>query len=135
MPPGGRAMEAGTEQAKQDHQDGGTASGFIAKVKRATRRRFLAEDKIRIVLEGMKREVSVADLCRHEGIHPHVYYTWVKHFMEAGKSRLKGDAKRNATTDEVVDLKRENRRLKVMLAEKMLEGELAKRGLLGEGEN
>jgi len=128
-------MEAGQEQAKQDHQDGGTASGFIAKVKRATRRRFLAEDKIRIVLEGMKREVSVADLCRHEGIHPHAYYTWVKHFMEAGKARLKGDAKRNATSDEVTDLKRQNKRLKVLLAEKVLEGELQKGGLLGEAED
>jgi transposase len=80
----------------------------------------------------MKREVSVADLCRHEGIHPHVYYTWVKHFMEAGKARLKGDARRNATSDEVVDLKRENKQLKVLLAEKVLEGELKKGELLGE---
>ena len=129
------------EDSKEEKQDpinratrheGGTASGFIATVKRRTRRRFLAEDKIRIVLEGMKREVSVADLCRGEGIHPHVYYTWVKHFMQAGKARLKGDMKRHATETEVVDLKRENKRLKVLLAEQMLEGELAKKGLLGE---
>ena len=108
-----------------------SASGFIQKVKRRTKRKYTAEEKIRVVLEGMKREISTADLCRREGIHPHIYYTWVKNFMEAGKARLRGDFKRDATEEDVTAIKRENDRLKMLLAEQLLESELVKKSLLG----
>src|SRR6266566_5145382 len=91
---------------------GQSAGAFIQQVKRRTKRKYNAEDKIRIVLEGLKREVAVSELCRREGIHAHVYYTWVKNFMEAGKSRLKGDTTRAADDAEVEELKRQNERLK-----------------------
>jgi transposase len=116
-------MAEGTSQSSES---------FIQQVKRRTKRRYTAEDKIRIVLEGMKREMPVADLCRREGIHAHIYYTWVKNFMEAGKARLKGDTTRAADEAEVSDLKRENDRLKFLLAENMLESDLVKKSLLGE---
>ena len=112
--------------------EGQSSEGFIQQVKRRTKRRYSTEDKIRIVLEGMKREVPTAELCRREGIHAHVYYNWVKAFMEAGKSRLKGDTTRAANESEVADLKRENERLKFLLAENMLESDLVKKSLLGE---
>jgi transposase len=112
--------------------EGQSAEAFIQTVKRRTKRKYNAEDKIRIVLEGLKREVSVSELCRREGIHAFVYYTWVKHFMEAGKARLKGDFKRAANESQVEDLRRENGRLKMMLAENLLESELVKKSLLGE---
>jgi transposase len=109
-----------------------SAQAFIQTVKRRTKRKYNAEDKIRIVLEGLKREVSVSELCRREGIHAFIYYTWVKCFMEAGKARLKGDYTRAANESQVEDLRRENGRLKMMLAENMLESELVKKSLLGE---
>lgn len=112
--------------------EGQSAEAFIQTVKRRTKRKYNAEDKIRIVLEGLKREVSVSELCRREGIHAFVYYTWVKNFMEAGKARLKGDFKRAANESQVEDLRRENSRLKMMLAENLLESELVKKSLLGE---
>jgi len=104
---------------------------FMGKVKRYTRRRYSAEDKIRIILEGMKREISVADLCRREGISPNVYYIWVKDFMEAGKARLMGDTRRNANDSEVKNLRRENEKLKVLLAEQVLETSAFKKSLHG----
>lgn len=110
------------------------ARTFITKVRRYTRRKYSAEDKIRIILEGMKREISVAELCRKEGISPNIYYSWVKDFMEAGKARLKGDNHRSATHNEVKNLRRENNRLKVILAEQMLEVSLFKKSLIGSDE-
>jgi len=107
------------------------AQAFMGKVKRYTRRRYSAEDKIRIILEGMKREISVADLCRREGISPNVYYIWVKDFMEAGKARLMGDTRRNANDSEVKNLRRENEKLKVLLAEQVLETSAFKKSLHG----
>jgi transposase len=107
----------------------GSAQTFIRKVRRYTRRKYSAEDKIRIILEGMKREVSVADLCRKEGISSNIYYIWVKDFMEAGKARLMGDNQRQATDSEVKSLRRENSRLKVILAEQMLELSVFKKSL------
>lgn len=107
-----------------------TASQFIGKVKRATRRRFSAEDKIRIVLEGMKREVSTAELCRVNSISPAIYYHWVRDFMEAGKARLMGDNKRQANETEVIELRRENERLKAVLGENILELTLLKKSLI-----
>ena len=94
-----------------------TARVLIRKTKRATRRRFATEDKIRIVIEGVRGEISVAELCRREGIHPTIYYKWLKDFMEAGKARMRGDTVREATSDEVKALRRENERLKQLVAD------------------
>ena len=99
---------------------------FIGKVKRRTRRKFTAEEKIRIVLEGVRHEVPVRELCRREGIQPNVYYSWLKQFMEAGKERLKHDTVRDATRAEVEELKRENSRLRQLVAELSLEVYLLK---------
>ena len=87
-----------------------TARALIRKTKRATRRRFPTEEKIRIVMEGVRGEVSVAELCRREGIHPAIYYKWLKDFMEAGKARMQGDSLREASSDEVKALRQENER-------------------------
>ncbi len=87
----------------------------------ATRRKFPAEEKIRIVMEGIRAKVSVVDLCRREGIHPTIYYKWLKDFLEAGKGRLRGDAKREATSNQVQDLRQENERLKLLVADLSLE--------------
>ena len=100
---------------------GETARQLIRRAQRATRRKFPAEEKIRIVMEGIRAEVSIADLCRREGIHPTIYYKWLKDFMEAGKGRLRGDAKREATSDEVTQLRGENERLKQLVADLSLE--------------
>lgn len=100
---------------------GETARQLIRRAKQVTRRRFPAEEKIRIVMEGIRAEVSVADLCRREGIHPTIYYKWLKDFMEAGKGRLRGDARREATSNEVQGLRQENERLKLLVADLSLE--------------
>jgi len=89
----------------------------VREIKRKTRRRFTSDEKIRIVLEGLKGEESIAAICRKEGISPNLYYTWSKSFLEAGKKRLSGDTQREATSDEVTILKRENEDLKRILAE------------------
>ena len=90
-------------------------------MKAAARRKYTSEDKIRIVLEGFRREVTVNDLCRREGIKPHSYYSWTKEFMEAGKERLTRDSVRDATQHEVGQLKRENGELKELVADLSLE--------------
>ena len=92
------------------------AERVVKDIRRATRRHFSAEDKIRIVLEGLRGEDSIAELCRKEGIAQSLYYTWSKEFMEAGKRRLAGDTARAATTGEVQDLRREARALKECVA-------------------
>ena len=94
---------------------------FVRTVKAAARRRYTPEEKIRIVLEGFRREVTVSDLCRREGIKPHSYYSWTKEFMEAGKERLTRDSVRDATQEEVHQLKRENGELKHLVADLSLE--------------
>ena len=94
-----------------------TARALIRKTKRATRRRFPTEDKIRIVIEGVRGEISVAELCRREGIHPTIYYKWLKDFMEAGNARMRGDTLREATSEEVKLLRQENERLKQLVAD------------------
>jgi transposase len=106
-----------------------TTEKFIQEVRRKTRRYFTAEEKIRVVLEAMKREVPITELCRREGIPTAVYYTWVKDFMEAGKARLKRDGVRDATKDEVARLKRENEQLKNALGEKELALQIIKKSL------
>ena len=107
---------------------GGT-SKLIREVRAQTRRRFSAEDKIRIVLEGFRKEIPVSDLCRREGLSSALYYSWLKDFMEAGKSRLKGDTLRDATQGEVKELRRENARLKELVGEQALEIQLLKKSL------
>ncbi len=94
---------------------------FMQRVRRATRRKFTAEEKIRVVLEGFRRETRVSDLCRREGINPNVYYAWLKEFMEAGKARLAAETVRDASQVEVEGLKRDNERLKQLVAELSLE--------------
>ena len=94
---------------------------FVQQVRVAARRRYTPEEKIRIVLEGFRREVSVKDLCRREGIKPGAYYAWTKDFMEAGKDRLARDSVRDATRQEIDELKRENAELKHLVADLSLE--------------
>ena len=95
---------------------------FVRTVKAASRRKYTPEEKIRIVLEGFRREVTVSDLCRREGIKPHSYYAWTKEFMEAGRERWTRDMVRDATQQEVQGLRRENVELKQLVAELSLEG-------------
>ena len=94
-----------------------SARALIRKTKRASRRRFPSEEKIRIVMEGVGGEVSVAELCRREGIPPTIYYKWLKDFMEAGTARMGGDTVREASSDEVKALRQENERLKQLVAD------------------
>ena len=107
----------------------------VREIKRKTRRRFSAEEKIRIVLEGLKGEDTVAGLCRREGISPNLYYNWSKEFLEAGKRRLQGNTKREATSTEVTGLRRENSQLKEMLAEMALRIRMLKKNEVGSGED
>jgi transposase len=104
----------------------------IRKAKVASRRQFSAEEKIRIVMEGIRGELQVSELCRRETIHPTVYYKWLKDFMEAGKRRLKGDMQREADRTEVQALRDENARLKQLVAEYALDVMALKKSLLGE---
>ena len=94
---------------------------FVRQVRAATRRKYTPEEKIRIVLEGFRREATVNDLCRREGIKPHSYYAWTKEFMEAGKERLSRDTVRDATRQEIVELRRENGELKQLVGELSLQ--------------
>ena len=103
----------------------------VREIRRKTRRRFSSEEKIRIVLEGLKGEDSIAGLCRREGISPNLYYNWSKEFLEAGKRRLQGDTKREATSAEVTYLRRENSELKQLVAEISLRNRLLKKTLSG----
>ena len=103
------------------------AEQVVKDIRRQTRRHFSAEDKIRIVLEGLRGDDSIAELCRKEGIAQSLYYTWSKEFMEAGKRRLAGDIARAATTGEVQDLRREARALKECVADLTLENRLLKK--------
>ncbi len=107
----------------------------VKDIRRATRRHFSAEDKIRIVLDGLRGEDSIAELCRKEGIAQSLYYTWSKEFMEAGKRRLAGDTARAATTGEVQDLRRETNALKECVADLTLENRLLKKSMLGGGDD
>jgi transposase len=94
---------------------------MVKNIRRATRKHYSAEDKIRIVLDGLRGEASIAELCRREGIAESLYYTWSKEFLEAGKRRLAGDTARAATTGEVKDLRRQAQDLKEVVAEQALE--------------
>ena len=113
-----------------------TTSGerTIKDIKRKTRKQYSAEEKIRIVLDGLRGEDSIAELCRKEGISQGVYYKWSKDFMEAGKKRLAGDIVRQANTSEVKNLRSEARELKECVAELTLENRLLKKSMIGDGE-
>ena len=109
--------DARTQQTKQ----------LIRDIKRITRRKFTAEEKIRIVLEGFRRDTPIRDLCRREGIKPSTYYSWLKDFMEAGKERLIRDTTRDTTRTEIQETKRENTRLKTLVAELSLQVHVLKK--------
>ena len=109
------------------------AEAVIKDIRRATRRQFSSEEKIRIVLEGLRGEDSIAELCRREGIATSMYYGWSKDFLEAGKKRLAGDTARAATADEVKDLRREAGALKEVVADLLLENHLLKKSATGAG--
>jgi transposase len=111
-----------------------TAEAAVKEIRRRTRRRFSSEEKIRIVLEGLRGEQSVSELCRREGIAANLYYRWSKDFLEAGKKRLQGDTVREATSSEVKDLRAENAELKQVLAETLLDNRVLKKSLTGLGE-
>ena len=111
------------------------AEQVVKDIRRATRRHFSAEDKIRIVLEGLRGEDSIAELCRKEGIAQSLYYVWSKEFIEAGKRRLAGDTARAATSDEVKDLRREASALKECVADLTLENRLLKKSMIADGED
>ena len=110
------------------------AEQVIKDIRRATRRHFSAEDKIRIVLDGLRGEDSIAELCRKEGIAQSLYYTWSKEFMEAGKRRLAGDTARAASSDDVKGLRQEASALKEVLADLMLENRLLKKSMIADGD-
>ena len=103
----------------------------VREIKHKTRRKFNSEEKIRIILEGLKGEDSIAAICRREGIAPGLYYKWSKDFLEAGKRRLKGDTIREANRDEVTELRRENDQLKQLVAELSLKNRVLKKSLNG----
>ena len=121
---------------RQNIKTRGTSSEKTVKdIRRATRKQYSAEEKIRIVLDGLRGEESIAELCRHEGIAQSLYYSWSKEFLEAGKKRLAGDTARSASTGEVRDLRREAQQLKEALAEQMLESRLLKKSMIADGED
>lgn len=105
----------------------------VREIKRKTRRKFSAEEKIRIVLEGLRGEESIAELCRREGISPNLYYNWSKEFLEAGKRRLIGNTKRQADSSEVEELRRENGQLKHLVADLSLRNVVLKKTVSGSG--
>ena len=109
-----------------------TAEAVVKDIRRQTRRKFNSEEKIRIVLEGLKGEESISEICRKEGIAPTLYYRWSKDFIEAGKKRLNGDTMREANTSEFTSLKHENHDLKEFVAELSLENRRLKKNLSGD---
>ena len=104
---------------------------IIRDIKRRTRRKFSSEEKIRVVLEGLRGEESIAAICRKESIHPNLYYKWSKDFMEAAKKRMQGDTVREASSDEVYQLRKENDELKQLVAEISLKNRVLKKSLKG----
>ena len=109
----------------------GSAEATIRDIKRKTRRKHSAEEKIRIVVEGLRGEMTIAELCRREGIAESLSYSWSKEFMEAGKARLSGNTKRQASSSDVEDLRQENEQLKQLVAELALKNRVLKKSVLG----
>ena len=118
---------------KQDSRE--AVERTVRDIKRRTRRHFGAEDKIRIVLQGLRGEESISEICRKEGLHQNQYYRWSKEFLEAGKKRLAGDTMREAGSDEVKELRSESAQLKEALAEAMLENRLLKKSVIADWED
>jgi len=108
-----------------------SAEKTVREIRRKTRKKYSAEEKIRIVLEGLRGEAGIAELCRREGISANLYYRWSKEFLEAGKRRLQGDTVREATSSEVVELRSENDQLKQLVAELSLKNRVLKKSLTG----
>ena len=108
---------------------------IVRDIRRATRKHYSAEEKIRIVLDGLRGESSISELCRREGIAESLYYSWSKEFLEAGKRRLAGDTERAATNPEVKELRRETRALKEVVAEQALELRLLKKSMIADGDD
>jgi transposase len=109
------------------------SESVVREIRRKTRRRFSSEEKIRIVLDGLKGEESISELCRREGISPNLYYNWSKEFLEAGKRRLTGNTKREATSSEVTELRKESSQLKQLVADLSLRNQLLKKTASGSG--
>ena len=112
-----------------------SAEALVREIRRATRKKHSAEERIRIVLEGLRGEYSIAELCRREGIAQSLYYKWSKEFLEAGKKRLSGDSERQATSSEVKELRREMSALKEALADVLLENRLLKKSMIADGDD
>ncbi len=110
------------------------AQSTVRKIRRKTRKKYNAEDKIRIVIEGLRGEMTVAELCRKEGISQSLYYKWSKEFLEAGKQRLSGNTKRQADSNEVKGMQQENEQMKLLIAELSLKNRILKKSLLGLGD-
>ncbi len=110
-----------------------TVEETVRDIRRQTRKKYSAEEKVRIVLEGLRGEEKISEICRREGIHQNMYYKWSKEFLEAGKQRLVGDTKREADSTEVNDLRSENEQLKAVVAELTLNNRRLKKSLLGRG--
>jgi transposase len=117
---------------KQDSRE--AVEKTVRDIKRRTRRHFGAEDKIRVILQGLRGEESIAEICRKEGLHQNLYYRWSKEFLEAGKKRLAGDTVREAGSDEVKALRFESMQLKEALAEAMLENRVRTKSVIADGE-
>ena len=111
-----------------------TAENTVKNIRRRTRRKYNAEEKIRVVIEGLRGDLSVAELCRREGITQSLYYKWSKEFLEAGKARLSGNSKRQADSNEVAELRKESGQLKLLVAELSLKNRILKKTLFGLGE-
>ena len=118
---------------RQKSETRATPEQIVKNIRRATRKHHSAEEKIRIVLEGLRGEYSIAELCRREGIAESLYYSWSKEFLEAGKKRLAEDTARAATSGEVKDLRREVRDMKVLVADLTLENRLLKKSMIADG--
>ena len=108
-----------------------TSESVVRQIRRKTRKQYTAEEKIRIVLDGLRGEDSIAAICRREGINPNMYYRWSKDFLEAGKRRLTGDVVREANSEDVTALKHENDQLKQLVAELSLKNRVLKKSLIG----
>jgi len=118
---------------QKSHSNELSSEQIVKDIRRATRKRYSAEEKIRIVLDGLRGEQSIAELCRREGIAEGLYYSWSKEFLEAGKRRLAGDTARAATSDDVKALRRETQDLKEVVAEQALELRLLKKSMIADG--
>ena len=118
---------------RKSHATDLSSEEIVKDIRRATRKQYSAEEKIRIVLDGLRGEQSIAELCRREGIAESLYYSWSKEFLEAGKRRLAGDTARAATSSEVKDLRRQVQELKEVVAEQALELRLFKKSMIADG--